>query len=95
MKLRFLCLSFTDIRYFGYNNSLKIQVIHFKLVACKSIRLTLQVNIENMYLSLKNNILLSEELGISCLSPKEHDILGVIDDNSLKTLNILSAGRIR
>ena len=38
-----------------------------------------------MYLSLINNLLFSKELQFSYLLPKEHDILSIFDDNSLKT----------
>ena len=60
-KRRFSRLSPTghDILAVIDDNTLKSQDIHSKLVAFDSIRLTLQVNIKNMYLSLKNNLLFS------------------------------------
>ena len=92
-KLRFLCLSPTehDILSIIDDNFLKTQVIRFKLVAFDCIRLILQVNTKNMYLSLKNNILLSKKLEFSCLSPTEHDIFAMIADNSLKTKGVRSS----
>ena len=67
------------------DNSLKTQDIRSKLVSLDSIRLTLQDNIKNTYLSLKNNRLFSKKRRFSYLSPTENDILFTIDNNSLKT----------
>ena len=38
-----------------------------------------------MHVSLRNNYLYSKKRRISCISPAEHDIFGMIDDKSLKT----------
>ena len=58
-KPRFSCLSLKEYYILDVidDNSLKTQDIRFKLVSFDSICLTLQVNIKNMYLSLKNNLL--------------------------------------
>ena len=60
----------------------KTQDIPSKLVSFNSIRLTLQVDLKNMYLWLKNKLLFSKKRRHLCLSPTEHDILAMIDDNS-------------
>ena len=70
------------------DDSLKIQSILSKLGTSDNIRSILQANHKNKYLSLKNNHLFSQKLRFSCLSPAEHDILYMIDDNSLKTEDI-------
>ena len=72
------------------DNSLKTQDIRLKLDSFDSIRITLQVDHKNMYLSLKNNFLFSKKRRCSCLSPTEHDILDMIDDYSSKTQDIRS-----
>ena len=72
------------------NNSFKTQDILFKLVTYHSTRLTLQVNIKSMYLSLKNYILISKKRRFSCLSHTENDILDMTEDNSLQTRDICS-----
>ena len=58
-KPRFSCLSLTEYYVLAMidDNALKTQDIRFKRVSFDSIRLTLQVNIKTMYLSLKNNFL--------------------------------------
>ena len=43
-----------------------------------------------MCVSLRNNDLFSNRRRFSCISPTDHDILGMIDDNSLKTRVIAS-----
>ena len=77
-----------DISGVIYNNTLKTQDINSKLVSFVSIRLTLQVDHKNMYLSLKNNLLFSKKPRFSCLSLTELYVLAMIKDNSLKTQDI-------
>ena len=43
-----------------------------------------------MYVSLRNNDLFSKKRHFSFISPTEHDILGTIDYNSLKTSDVHS-----
>ena len=81
------------------NNSMKTQDIRFKLVSFDSIRLTLQLNIRNIYISLLNNILFSKNLRLSCISHTEYLILAMIVNISLKPQDIrfklVSYDRIR
>ena len=72
------------------NISLKTQDIPSKLVSLNSIRLTLKVYHINMYGWLKNNLLFSKKLRLSCLSHMVHDILDVIDGISSETKDIPS-----
>ena len=81
------------------DNSLKTEDIRFKLIAFDSVRLTLHVNIKNMYLLLKNNISFPKKLRFSCFTPVEIYILAMIDNNSLKSkdirLKLVGLGSIR
>ena len=70
------------------DNSLKTQDIRSKLVSFDIIRLTLEVDHKNMYVCMKNALLFLEKHRFSCISPTEHDILTIIDDNSLETQDI-------
>ena len=70
------------------DNSLKIQDIRSKQVAFDRIRINLHVNHRNMYLSLKNNLLFSKKLRFLFILPTEHDIMAMIDGNSLKNQDI-------
>ena len=72
------------------DNSFKTQDIFFKLVKYHCTRLILQVNIKNIYLSLKNNILISKKRRFSCPSHNKNDILDITEDNSLQTRSIRS-----
>ena len=89
-NFRLSCLSPTKhvILEIFDDNSVQTRDIHSKLVAFDSIHLTLPVNIKNMYLSMNDNILFSKKPRFSCFSHTEHDILNMIDDNSLKTQDI-------
>ena len=66
------------------DNSLKTRVIASKLVSIDRIRWTLQGEHKNMCVSLRNNDLFSKKR-FSCISQTEHDILGMTDENFLKT----------
>ena len=70
------------------DNSLKAQDSPSKLVPFDSIRVTLQVNHKNMFLWLRNNLLFSKKRRFSCLSNMGHDILCMINDNSMNTQGI-------
>ena len=70
------------------DNSLKTQDMLFKIESFDIICLTQQVNIKNMYLSLKNKLLFSKKPRFSCLTVTEYCILDLIHDNSLKTQDI-------
>ena len=87
MKRWFSCISQTEHDYLGkiVDHSLKTRAIPWKLVSIDSIRSTLQAKHENMCVSLRNNDLFLKKLRFSCISQTEHDYLGKIDDNSLKT----------
>ena len=50
-----------------WKHNIFTQHIRFKLASFDSIWSTLQVNIKNMYLSLKNNLLLSKKHRFTCL----------------------------
>ena len=91
-KRRFSCISPTEHDVLGMiaDNSLRTSAIPSKLVSNDSNRWTLQANHQNMCGSLRNIDLFSKKRRLSCISPTEHDILGMNDDNSLKTRVILS-----
>ena len=86
-KRRFSCISPTEHDILGmfHGNSLKTRVLLSKLVSIDSIRWTLQAENKNMWVSLKNNNLFLKKRRLSCISPTEHDVLGMTKDNSLKT----------
>ena len=86
-KRRFSCISPTEHDILGmfHGNSLKTRVLLSKLVSIDSIRWTLQAEYKNMWVSLRNSDLFKKKRRFSCISPTEHDILGMIKDNSLKT----------
>ena len=82
-KLRFLYISTTEDKILCMirDNSLKTVVIPSKLATLDRIRSTLHSERKNMCVSMRNSGLFSKERRFSCISPKEHDILGMIDDN--------------
>ena len=100
-KRWFFRISQTEHDYLGKidDNSLKTHAIPSKLVSIDSIRSTLQAKHENMRASRGNNQLFSKKRRFSCISRMEHDYLGKIDDNSLKTrvipLKLVSIDGIR
>ena len=67
------------------DNSLKTRVIPSKLDSCDRIRWILHAERKNMCVSVRENELLSKKRRFSYISPTEQDILGMIDDNSMKT----------
>ena len=73
-------------RYFGTIDykSLKTRVIPPKLELIDIILWTLQAEHKNKCGSLRKRILFSKKSQYSCNSPMEHDILGTIEDISLK-----------
>ena len=74
-------------RYLGmiHDNSLKTRVIPSKLVSIDSIRWSLQAEHNNLCVSLRSNDLFLKKRRLSCILPTEHDVLGMIYDNSWKT----------
>ena len=100
-KRRISCILPTelDILVMIDDKSLKTRVIASKLAPIDKIRWILKAEHKNMYVSLRNNDLFSKKRRFSCISPMEHDILGMIDDNSLKTRlthsKLVSIDRIR
>ena len=67
------------------DNSLKTPVIPSTLASLHRIRQNLQAERKNTCVSVWNNDLFSKKLRFSSISPTDHDILGMIDDDSLKT----------
>ena len=72
------------------DNSLKTRVISSNLAALDSVRWTLHAERKNMSVSVRNNDLFPQKCRFSRNAPTENDILGMIDDNCLKTLVIPS-----
>ena len=91
-KRRISCISPAEHDIFGMidDKSLKTRVLASKLASFDRIRLTLLAEHKNMCVSLRNNDLFSKKRRFSCISPTELDILGMIDDISLKTCVIAS-----
>ena len=83
----FVPLTYNILTIFDDNSS-KTQDILSKLVSFDSIRSPLPVDIKNMYLCLKNNILFSVKRRLSCHSNTEYNVLAIIDDSSLKIQDI-------
>ena len=67
------------------DNYLKTRAIPSKLDSIDSVHWTLQAKPKNMCVFLRNNDFFSKTLRFSCISQTEHDYLGMINDNSLKT----------
>ena len=89
-RFSWLLLTEHDILAMIKDNCLNNQDICFKQVVFERIRLSQHAKTKNMYFSLKNNILFSKIHRLSCLSPTNHDILDMIDNNTLQTRDILS-----
>ena len=86
-KCRYSCIPREESDILGLmdDNSLNTRVIPSTLVSINIIRWTLQAEHKNMCGSLRNSDLFKKKRRFSCISPTEHDILGMIHDNSLKT----------